>query len=94
MKPTNCEGFDGNLGISKSMVVKYFKPGDAVKITEGRYVGETAIIAKIEDDVTMPLVRLNDTNRELIVSTSNLRMVNDQDKKEMTNIDMNQTDSN
>lgn len=82
-KPTNLDGFDDTLGISKTMVVKYFEQGDMIKIIDGRYIGETAIVVKVEEDKTMPLIRLDETNREIHLSTSFLKMMNDKEKDDI-----------
>ena len=82
-KPTNLDGFDDTLGISKTVVVKYFEQGDMVKIIDGRYIGETAIVVKVGEDKTMPLIRLDDTNREIHLSTNQLKMMNDKEKDDI-----------
>ena len=79
-KPTNLDGFDDTLGMNKSLVVKYFETGDCVKIVDGRYIGETAIVVKVDEDVSMPMIRLDDTNRELHLNTCHLKMMNDKEK--------------
>jgi len=40
-KPNNLEDFDDNLGISNTYVDKYFEQGDAIRIIDGKYAGET-----------------------------------------------------
>lgn len=69
-KPTNIDGWDDNLSIAITMVVKYFEVGDCVKVIDGRYSGETAIVTKVnEEDISMPSIRLEDSNRELQLNT-------------------------
>jgi transcription antitermination factor NusG len=85
-KPTNLEGFDDTLGISKQVVVKYFESGDCVKIVDGRYIGETAIVVKVDEDKSMPMIRLDETNRELHLNTSHLKMMNDKEKDDVKTV--------
>jgi ribosomal protein L21E len=85
-KPTNLDGFDENLAMDKSMVVKYFEAGDCVKIIDGRYIGETALVVKVEDDVTKPLIHLEGSNRELYLNTCHLKMMNDKEKDDFKTV--------
>lgn len=85
-KPTNLDGFDENLGIDKAFVVKYFEPGDNVKIIDGRYIGDTALVVKVDEDVTMPMIRLDGTNRELHLNTCHLKMMNDKEKDDIKTV--------
>jgi hypothetical protein len=36
-KPMNVEDFTDNISVERSIVVKYFEEGDAVRIMEGKY---------------------------------------------------------
>ena len=85
-KTTNLDGFDENLGIDKAFVVKYFEPGDNVKIIDGRYIGDTALVVKVDEDVTMPMIRLDGTNRELHLNTCHLKMMNDKEKDDIKTV--------
>lgn len=44
----NIEGLNDNLKIEASFVVKYFEPGDQVRVIDGKYKGETGIIVNTE----------------------------------------------
>jgi transcription elongation factor SPT5 len=47
-KATNIPSFTDELRIEISSVAKYFEPGDRVRIVDGKHVGETGIVIKIE----------------------------------------------
>lgn len=40
----NIPGFTEELRVEASHVVKYFEPGDQVRILDGKYKGETGIV--------------------------------------------------
>lgn len=42
------EDFNENLKLDTSFVVKYFEPGDNVRVIEGKYKGETGLVVKPE----------------------------------------------
>ena len=44
----NMEDFNENLKLDTSFVVKYFEPGDNVRVIEGKYKGETGLVVKPE----------------------------------------------
>lgn len=44
----NMEDFNENLKLDTSFVVKYFEPGDNVRVIEGKYKGETGIVTQLE----------------------------------------------
>lgn len=44
----NTENIDVNLTLDKSFVVKFFEPGDDVRVIDGQYKGETGLVARIE----------------------------------------------
>ena len=46
-KPS-IEGFQENLKLDASFVVKYFEAGDQVRVVDGKYKGETGIIVSNE----------------------------------------------
>ena len=48
-KPTNLDGFEDNLGIEKTFVVKYFEQGDLVRLIDGKYKGETGMVTALID---------------------------------------------
>ena len=43
----NLEGFNDNLKVDATFVVKYFEPGDDVRVIEGKYKGETGIVTSL-----------------------------------------------
>jgi|TARA_B110000285_G_C15119985_1_gene616520 hypothetical protein len=87
-KPLNFEGFDDDLEIEKSIVVKFFQQGDHVKILEGKYSGEDGIVMSdgkeiiVKDGKCMPatpMVKLGNTQREIPVNANILKLKNDRD---------------
>lgn len=74
-KPTNLDGFDDNLGVERYQCVRYFDQGDAVRVLEGKYKGESGIITTVnETKVHMPKVKLDTLGLEISINTLNLRM--------------------
>ena len=79
-KPTSIEGWDENLQIDIKMAIKHFEVGDLVKILDGRYEGEIARVTKAnEEDVSLPMIKLEDSNREIQKSTHCLMSINEKD---------------
>ena len=79
-KPTSIEGWDENLQIDIKMIIKHFDVGDLVKIMDGRYEGEIARVTKLnEEDISLPTIKLEDSNRELQKSTHCLCAINEKD---------------
>jgi transcription elongation factor len=73
-KPLNLEGFTDNLDIERNLVVKYFEQGDPVRVVEGNYQGETGVVMNVdEDNIMMPIVKIDSTQRELAINTNNLK---------------------
>jgi ribosomal protein L24 len=71
------------------MCAKYFEEGDNVKVIDGRYAGETAIVTKVnEEDISMPSVRLEDSNRELPLNTCVLQIMNEKEKDDIKVVKM------
>lgn len=50
-KPTNIEDFDENIAVNKMFVDKYFEQGDAIRIIDGKYSGETGIITEVQKEL-------------------------------------------
>lgn len=44
----NIEGLNDNLKLNADFVVKYFEPGDKVRVIDGKFKGETGIVVSIE----------------------------------------------
>lgn len=62
------------------MVIKHFDVGDLVKVMDGRYEGEIARVTKLnEEDVSLPTIKLEDSNRELQKATHCLNLINEKD---------------
>ena len=79
-KPTSIEGWDENLQIDIKMAIKHFEVGDLVKILDGRYEGEIARVTKAnEEDVSIPMIKLEESNREIQKSTNSLTLINEKD---------------
>lgn len=76
------------MSIDKEFVVKYFQQGDQVKVIDGRYIGETAIVVKVNEheDVSLPMIRLDSTNRELHLNTSHLQILDEQEKDDLKTV--------
>lgn len=85
----NIDGWDENLSLPITQVVKYFEAGDCVKVINGRYSGETAIVTKVdEEDVSNPSIRLEDSNRELQLNTCYLQIMNEKEKDDLKVVQM------
>lgn len=62
------------------MAIKHFEVGDLVKILDGRYEGEVARVTKAnEEDVSLPTIKLEDSNREIQKSTHCLMSLSEKD---------------
>ena len=73
--PTNLEGYDDKLGIEKNECVRYFDQGDAVRVLDGKYKGESGIITSVDTEkVDMPTIKLDTLGLEITINTTNLRM--------------------
>ena len=46
--PIGLEGFTSELKLEVKNVVKYFEPGDHVRVIDGRYAGETGLVISSE----------------------------------------------
>lgn len=49
----HMENFDENLKLDVTNVVKYFEPGDDVRVIEGKYKGETGTVTALEGKFAM-----------------------------------------
>ena len=83
-KPLNLDGFTDNLDIERKLVVKYFEQGDAVRIIDGKYQGETGVVMNVDDNnVLNPTVKIDSTQRELQINTNNLKSGKGTDKNDI-----------
>ena len=91
-KPTNLEGFEENLGLERSMVVKYFEQGDLVRLIDGKYKGETGMVTMVDQikgsQDGHPVVKLDKTQREIKVHRNMLRLKTDHDRDMQRLIEM------
>lgn len=85
-KPEGQEGFTDNLQIDKSFTVKFFEPGDDVKVINGKYKGETGIVTQPGEGGVL-FVALDNSNREVKIFANYLKL-----KSEMDNSNMNYMD--
>jgi transcription elongation factor len=53
-------------------ITKYFEPGDAVRVIDGNYKGETGLVTSHVDRYT--LVVLDQTNKELKILSNHLKL--------------------
>ena len=66
------EGFDQNLKLQSEFMVKYFEPGDQIRVIEGKYKGETGIVVSIESRLVS--LALAQTNREVKIFANYLKL--------------------
>lgn len=66
-----------------SYVTKYFEPGDLVRITEGKYKGETGQVIDIENKRVSML--LDQSQQEIKIFTNHLKLKSDSDQLVMHN---------
>lgn len=78
----NIDGFDDTLKISSDFVIKYFEPGDQVRIVDGRYKGETGIVVQLEG--ARASIALQSNNREINIFANNLKLKTDIDHSIMS----------
>ena len=58
-------------------------------IIDGRYEGEIARVTKVdEEDVSLPTIKLEDSNRELQLSTQYLNSMNEKDRDDVKAVKM------
>lgn len=75
--PIGVEGYTSELKLEVKNVVKYFEPGDHVRVIDGRYAGETGIVISSETndkDVVFSNIALLQSHREIKVRASNLKI--------------------
>ena len=55
-----------------------------MRITDGKYIGETGIISAVnKENISMPTVKLNASQREIEISSSNIKLKNDRDNDDL-----------
>ena len=60
------------------MIAKYFEPSDQVRITEGKYKGETGRVLDVDENRSISVV-LDKTQQEIKVTSSFLKLKSDSD---------------
>lgn len=60
-----------------SYVVKFFEPGDDVRVIEGKYKGETGIVTKLEG--SSAYISLDQSNREIKIFANYLKLKSELD---------------
>lgn len=80
LKPL-IEGLDQNLKVPVDFVVKYFQPGDHIRIVDGKFKGETGIVIECKDKYAH--IALTQNNREIKVFTNNLKLKSEIDQSLM-----------
>ncbi len=68
----NIEGFAQNLKQETSCITKYFEPGDAVRVIEGKYKGETGLVTGFEDRYA--LIALDQRAKEIKIFANHLKL--------------------
>lgn len=91
-KPNNIEDFDDNIGVIQMFVDKYFEQGDAIRIIDGKYNGETGIITEVQKELedlkeekdekmkkflVHPMIKLDKTKRELRINRNFIKLKTD-----------------
>lgn len=82
--PSNLDGYDEKLGVEKVECVRYFDQGDAVRVLDGKYKGESGIITSVDaEKVDMPTLKLDTLGLEITINTANLRArdIREEDEK-------------
>jgi len=76
-KPINIPGLN-LLSIDVSHVSKYFEPGDLVRITEGKYRGETGQVMDVEGHKVSMV--LDQSQLEINIFANHLKLKSDTDQ--------------
>lgn len=74
----NIEGLEDNLKLNADFVVKYFEPGDQVRIIDGKFKGETGIVVSIEGSFAS--IALTQNNREIKIFANSLKLKSEIDQ--------------
>jgi len=77
-KPIDYPELDKPLQLDISFVSKYFEPGDLVRITEGKYKGETGQV--IDVDGKKVSLKLDQSQQEIKYLTNHLKLKSDTDQ--------------
>lgn len=86
-RPSNIEGFDDLMDIDRGSVVKFFDKGDRIRVVGGKYQSEVGTVVSIDDDnVSMPRIKLDRTDIEVVISTYYLKNREERDTDEFAAI--------
>ena len=78
-KPIDFPGLEGELlQIDITHVSKYFEPGDLVRVTEGKYKGDTGQVLYIEENKRVSIV-LDQTQQMIQILANQLKLKSDTD---------------
>ena len=75
--PIGIEGFTNELRLEVKNVVKYFEPGDYVRVIDGKYRGETGLVISsttTDEGVVFSNIALTQSHREIKVRANNLKI--------------------
>ena len=78
-KPLNLPQFPKPLQIDISMLTKYFEPGDVIRVTEGKYKGDTGTVLDIEKKSSKVSVVLDQSQQEIKIPANQLKLKSDTD---------------
>ncbi|CDW80320.1 transcription elongation factor spt5 [Stylonychia lemnae] len=76
-KPS-MENFDDNLKLNIEYVVKYFEPGDQVKVIDGKFKGETGIVVSLDNKFAN--LALTQNGREIRILANHLKLKSEIDQ--------------
>lgn len=80
----NIEGFNDIMKYDAAYVVKFFEPGDDVRVIEGKYKGETGIVTKL--DGSYAYISLDQSNREIKIFANYLKLKSELDQNILPNL--------
>ena len=76
-KPINIPNIP-SLSADISILTKYFEPGDLVRVTEGKYKGDTGQVLYIEENKRVSVV-LDQTQQMIQILANQLKLKSDTD---------------
>lgn len=77
-KPIGCPEFTSTLQVEIAHVSKYFEPGDLVRITEGKYKGETGQVIVVEGNKVSMV--LDQSQLEIEIKANHLKLKSETDQ--------------
>lgn len=79
-KPMNLAELKRPLQIDISMLTKYFEPGDLVRVTEGKYKGDTGQVIDVDPKNNSVSVVLDQSQQEIRIIANQLKLKSDNDQ--------------